>query len=124
MVVNPENCQNKRIEVPSEVRGFLRHILGMSALDIIIYAELCNSGCATVEALADVIGKDRSTIYKSLKNLVEKGFVRREVRILRKGGYKYIFVPVPPKKLEKIIQNRMNACFKQIMNFIEVSSII
>ena len=123
MAVNIENCQNKRDEVPPEIKGFLRCILGMSALDLMIYTELCNFGCATVEHLADVIGKDRSTIYKSLKNLVEKGFVKREVRILRKGGYKYIFTPTPPKELERIIQKRIDSCFKQVMNFIEISSI-
>ncbi len=76
MVVNPENCQKKRIEAPSEVSGFLRHILGMIALDILIYAELCNSGAVTVESLAVVIRKDRSTLYYILTNLFVNDFFR------------------------------------------------
>ena len=116
-------ASDKEAEIPSEIKGFLKYILGMSVLDLVIYTKLCNSGCATVETLAEAMGKDRSTIYKSLRKLVEKKFVKREVRILRKGGYKYLFVPTPPEELEKIIQERLYTCFRQVMDFIDVSSV-
>ncbi|RLI82711.1 hypothetical protein DRP07_04745 [Archaeoglobales archaeon] len=124
MAITVQECDVKSIEVPSDVKGFLKHILGMNALDLQIYYELCSLGCTTVEDLAELIGKDKSTIYKSLKNLVDKGFARREVRILRKGGYKYIFTPTPPKELRDIIIERMDSCFQQVMAFIELLSII
>lgn len=124
MAITLQKCDVKSIEVPSDVKGFLRHILGMSALDLQIYYELCNRGSSTVEDLSELIGKDKSTIYKSLKHLVDNGFVRREVRILRKGGYKYIFTPAPPQELRSIIMERMNSCFRQIMAFIELSSML
>ncbi|RLI77928.1 hypothetical protein DRP05_08755 [Archaeoglobales archaeon] len=122
-MANMQECEGKSFEIPADVKGFLKYILGMSALDLMIYSELCNLGCSTVETLSELIGKDKSTIYKSLKNLVDKGFVRREVRILRKGGYKYIFIPAPPNELKGTIQEKMNSCFKQVMSFIEVSGI-
>ena len=113
----------KDIKMPSDVKGFLRHVVGINALDLQIYFELCCSGCSTVEDLSELTGKDKSTIYKSLKHLVDNGFVKREVRILRKGGYKYIFTPVPPQELRDIILERIDNCFKQAMELIELSRI-
>lgn len=122
MAIDAKNeCNGVKVEVPTEIRKFLKYILGITALDLSVYYELCNLGCSTVESLSEIIGKDKSTIYKSLKNLVEKGFVKREVRILRKGGYKYIFIPTPPDELRDIVMEKMDTCFKQVMDFIEVS---
>jgi len=62
-------------------------------------------------------------IYKSLKNLVDKGFVRREVRILRRGVISTFLSLLLPKELKGIILERIDNCFRQVMNFIEVSDI-
>lgn len=64
--------------------------LGLSKTDVVIYNEL-RLRPLTVESLPNILGKDRSTIYKSLKKLMDMGLVKRDVRILRSGGYKYIF---------------------------------
>lgn len=71
-----------------------------------VYAVLLKNNPASVEELAEILQKDRSTVYKSLQNLLEKGLVEREYRILRGGGYKYLYKPIPFEKFkEEILKN-------------------
>ncbi len=90
----------------SQLKCTLKCALDISCFDMDVYAVLLKNNPASVEELVEILQKDRSTVYKSLQNLLEKGLVEREYRILRGGGYKYLYKPIPFEKFkEEILKN-------------------
>ena len=69
---------------------------------------------ADVDEIANVVKKDRTTVYRVLKGLNERGLVVRECRILRGGGYKYIYRPVPIEDLKAVVIKRMEIMLKEL----------
>ncbi len=94
------------------VRCVLKCALDISCLDMNIYLFLLKNPGNDVEYLAETLQKDESTVYKSLRNLMDKGLVRREYRILKGGGYKYLYYPVEFEEFKRIARKSLEEWFK------------
>lgn len=77
------------------LRCILKCALDLNCSDFEIYLALLNKNPATIEEISEQSGKDKSTVYKSLQRLLEKGLIERDYRILRSGGYRYLYKPIP-----------------------------
>lgn len=77
------------------IRCTLKCALDLSCLDLEIYVTLLKKNPATIEEISELVGKDKSTVYKSLQKLLERGLIERDYRILRSGGYRYLYKPIP-----------------------------
>lgn len=77
------------------LRCTLKCALDISCLDLEIYVALLKKNPASIEEISAEVGKDKSTVYKSLQKLLEKGLIERDYRILRSGGYRYLYKPIP-----------------------------
>ncbi len=97
----------------------LKCALDMSCFEMDVYVELLKRSPISVDDLAEVLGKDKSTVYKALQNLLEKGFVKREYRILRGGGYKYLYKPVPFEEFRKEMMKSIDSWVKELVNFLD-----
>ena len=69
--------------------------LDVSCFEIEIYSFLLKNNPTTAGEIAKTMGKDKSSVYRALQNLVDKGLVIQEYRILRHGGYVHVYKPVP-----------------------------
>lgn len=78
----------------------LESTLNLSHQESEVYFALQNHPYTGVNELARLTGKNVSGLNRVLKSLMSKGLVKREYRILKHGGYKYFYYPVP---LEEII---------------------
>lgn len=75
---------------------------------LIIRQLLVKQNCSS-ESLQKKLGKDLTTIQKALKNLVEKGLVKRKQLNLENGGYKYFYSSIDKKEIkDKIAFNLKN----------------
>jgi len=77
------------------IRCTLKCAFDLSCLDLEIYVTLLKKNPATIEEISELVGKDKSTVYKSLQKLLERGLIERDYRILRSGGYRYLYKPIP-----------------------------
>jgi len=77
------------------IRCTLKCALDLSCLDLEIYVTLLKKNPATIEEISELVAKDKSTVYKSLQKLLERGLIERDYRILRSGGYRYLYKPIP-----------------------------
>lgn len=73
----------------------------MSCVDLEVYVALLKKNPSTIEEISELIRKDKSTVYKSLQKLLEKGLAERDYRILRSGGYRYLYKPVPFREFKE-----------------------
>ena len=77
-----------------QCEGLLECIHGLKTLDREISALLTqNDGPLTVDEIAGMVDRERSTAYRSVQRLVASGFVRREQVNYEQGGYYHVFQP-------------------------------
>ena len=79
-----------------------------------MYLALLDKSFADVDEIAKTVRKDKTTVYRALQSLTEKGLVAKEYRILRSGGYKYIYKPIPIDDLKDIVMNRVELLLKEL----------
>ncbi|AIG98140.1 putative transcriptional regulator [Archaeoglobus fulgidus DSM 8774] len=92
----------------------LKCIFKLTTSEIEVYFALHKNPGVGVDELAEMLGKDRSGVYRSLQTLLEKGLVSREYRILKQGGYKYLYVPLPLEELKKRLKLALEKWFAKL----------
>lgn len=96
----------------------LKCAFDITCFDMEVYIALLKKSPITVEDLAELLGKDKSTVYKSLQKLLEKGLVERDYRILRSGGYKYLYKPIPFEEFKLKMMKAIEGWAKSLTEFI------
>jgi len=102
------------------LRCILKCALDLSCLEMHVYLALIKYPGSDVEFLAEKLGRDSNTIYKALRNLMEKGLVKREYRILRSGGYKYIYKPIEFDEFKKIALEKLERWIREVNKVLEL----
>lgn len=109
-----ELMSRKQVEASDVMHCFL----GLRNLEIDVYFYLLK-GAATVKEVAEALGKNRSSVQRSIQNLVQRGFASRRSRTLRKGGYVYVYEAVSLVTMKKLIKESLDSFYKQIVNFLD-----
>ncbi|MFP4545835.1 MAG: helix-turn-helix domain-containing protein [Methanomassiliicoccales archaeon] len=73
----------------------------LNQFEISVYRHLLDLGPSRADELAVDMGKDRSTIYRSLQKLMSCGVCHRETRSLEKGGYYHVYIPIGKDKMRE-----------------------
>jgi len=97
----------------------LRCSFGLSNSEFVILKALLSKGERSVEELAELLGKDRTTMQRAIKPLVEKGLVRRRQYNLDSGGYQYYYLPQDKDAIKAKIQKHFAHFSELVHNEIE-----
>jgi predicted transcriptional regulator len=82
-------------------------LFDFSELECKVYQILLVSGNKEAREIAEKLNKDRSTVNRALKRLLEEGFVIRRRRILRSGGHAYEYTARDPGELRTHVHGRL-----------------
>lgn len=94
-------------------------VLGLKELDISTYKTLLEHGSMTAEKLGELLGRERSTAYRSLQNLISAGLVYRETRSISIGGYYYEYVAIEPVVVKEMIRKTVDQWYHKMNALIE-----
>lgn len=94
-VSNAENCTD-----------LLRCMYNLADMDMEALRLMLSEGPFKAEVLAERLGRDRSTVYRSLQKLVSCQVVTKETRSLDRGGYYHVYAAVP----KDLLRERMERC--------------
>jgi predicted transcriptional regulator len=84
-------------------------LYNLAELDMEILRRLMTQGPARAEDLADELGRDRSTVYRSLQKLVTCQSVAKETRSLERGGHFHLYTAVP----KDVLRMRLEDCIEE-----------
>ncbi len=84
--------------------GVLKMMFNLNDSDIEVYRTTMHYGESRVDELADKMGKDRTTIYRSLERLINHGLCQRRIVLLQNGGRYYLYKAKEPKTVKKIME--------------------
>lgn len=93
-------------------------IFNINSQDMEIYKYLLY-GEKRVEEIAEKFGKDRSTIQRSLKRLLDCMMIRRKRNIIGKGGYYYTYVAIPPGEVKGWIKQCLDEKYSEMHDAIK-----
>lgn len=103
-----------------ECEGLLECFYGLKELDLVVFDELAEAEAAlTVDEVAERVDRERSTAYRSVRRLVDTGFVEREQINYDQGGYYHVYQPTDPEKISGEMQRMLNDWYAKMGQLIQ-----
>lgn len=68
----------------------------------------------TVDDIADEIGRERSTAYRSVQRLMQAGFIQKEQVNYEQGGYYHVYLPRNADEIAQEMQRMLNDWYAQM----------
>jgi predicted transcriptional regulator len=94
-------------------------IFGLNSLDLETYKTLLLHGPITTEGLGKIVKREKSTVYRSLQNLIACGIAYRKKRSIEGGGYYYEYISVESGKVKKVLKKNIDDWYYQMNELIE-----
>ena len=104
----------KRVKFPNTCEDVVKCLLGVSSTDLFILKTFKNKDI-TADEIINKVEKDKSTICRSLKRIIECGMAEKTKVSIEGGGYYYKYHIHDTKELKEIISN----CAEDLKNNIE-----
>lgn len=96
-----EEIKTTAVFEPPEVEEVAKQVFGAPAMELEICDVLMAQGEASVSTLTEQFAYDRSTIYRHLDHLVERGMVTKRSEQLTEGGRVHVYSCVPPDEMRR-----------------------
>ena len=80
----------------------------LAEFEVEVYYRLSQSGPLRADELAAKMGKDRSTVYRSLQKLMTCGMVYRETKSIMRGGYFHVYKAIGKDLLRERLERCVN----------------
>ncbi|QPV64182.1 helix-turn-helix domain-containing protein [Halosimplex litoreum] len=98
-----------------ECVDLLECVHGMNGRDTAVFRALTDAdGGLTVDAVADRVGCERSTAYRSISRLAEAGFVASEQVNYDHGGYYHVYRPRSSREVADDMRRLLNDWYAQV----------
>lgn len=97
----------------------LQCVLSLNALEVTSYKTLVKRGPMKADELGAMLGKDRSTAYRSLNRLITCGICTKETHTLEKGGHYHVYIALPPIEVKAKLRKCTEQWYKNTCNAIE-----
>ncbi len=94
-------------------------ISGSSDLDKEVYFTLLEHGQMDVDKIADAVGRERSTAYRSVQRLKAHGFIKQEQVGQSGGGYRHVYTATHPKEVADHMQQALNELYAELGQLIQ-----
>ena len=118
-VYEAEVKNSEKSEEDSVFYRILECTLNLSFQESQIYLALQNRPYTGLNELAEFTNKNVSGLNRILKSLMQKGLVMRECRILKHGGYKYFYYPVPLEEIIPSIREMIRGWIMELDSMVE-----
>lgn len=115
----PESM-SAQLQQDMECEGLLECFHGLKQLDKEVFQSLVNADEAlTVDEIADVVDRERSTAYRAVQRLMQAGFIQKEQVNYEQGGYYHVYRPTDPSQITNNMQRLLNDWYAKMGQLIQ-----
>ena len=98
-------------------------IFDFNTLDIEVYKKLKEKGESKTQDLADILKKERSTVYRSLQKLTKCGLCIKKTNKINTGGHYHTYKSINPNLVKSKIESCINDWYILMMNNLKLFEI-
>jgi predicted transcriptional regulator len=98
----------------------IKCVFNLNRLDINVYKTLLKNGAARADELADMLQKERSTIYRSLQKLSDCGICKKITKTLKQGGYYHIYEPQSSREIKKQAEECLDSWYASMKQTLQL----
>ena len=110
----------EQLQQDMECEGLLECIHGLKQLDKECFRVLVESESPlTIDEIADRIGRERSTAYRSIQRLLQTGFIQKDQVNYDQGGYYHVYTPTEPSQIADEMQRKLNEWYAKMGQLIQ-----
>lgn len=110
----------EQLQQDMECEGLLECFHGLKQLDKEVFHVLIQSGePMTVDEIAEIIDRERSTAYRTIQRLLQAGFIQKEQINYDQGGYYHVYTTTDPAKIAKNMQRLLNDWYAKMGQLIQ-----
>jgi predicted transcriptional regulator len=116
MIHSVSNCQD-----------LVQCAFSLNEFEVEVFNRLNEGGAKRADDLADLMGKDRSTVYRALQKLMTCGMCFRETKSMERGGYFHMYRAISrdelKEKLERCVEDWYQRMQQVLAKFAEQAEI-
>jgi len=87
--------------------------------DLEVLLALARNGTATLDQIAKVLQKDRTSVHRCLSKLVSINLVSKQSKSLKSGGYYHTYAMMDPALIKKHATERVNEITESLQALID-----
>ncbi|ELY44060.1 helix-turn-helix domain-containing protein [Natronorubrum sulfidifaciens] len=115
------NSMATQLQEEMVCEGLLECLHGHTQLDTTCYRVLVESDePLTIDEVAELVDRERSTVYRSIQRLLQSGFVQKEQVNYEQGGYYHVYFSTPPAQIARDMQRTVNDWYAKMDRLIGV----
>jgi predicted transcriptional regulator len=77
----------------------------LNEFEVMVYNKLVLSGPMRADDLADLMDRDRSTVYRALQKMMTCGMTFRETKSIERGGYYHVYRAIDREELKHKLEH-------------------
>ncbi|MFB6113669.1 MAG: helix-turn-helix domain-containing protein [Halodesulfurarchaeum sp.] len=106
---------DRHLERDLECDTLLECLYELNDLDRECYSVLSSSGDPmTIDDLSDAVDRERSTVYRSVNRLLERGLLEKEQVNFEDGGYYHVYDTADVQSVASEMERRLNDWYAHI----------
>ncbi len=100
---------SEQLQRDMECEGLLECFHGLKQLDKQCFQVLVQADePLTVDEIAEIVDRERSTAYRSIQRLLKAGFIQKEQVNYEQGGYYHVYSPTDAERIADSMQRMLN----------------
>ena len=96
----------KSISSISSCKDIVQCAFSLNDFEVDVFRSAFRYGPKRADELADLMGVERSKVYRALQKLLSCGMCIRETRSLEKGGYYHVYSAID----REVLRSKMERC--------------
>lgn len=91
----------------------------LNEFEVMVYNKLVETGPTRADDLADLMGKDRSTVYRALQKMLSCGMCYRETKSIDRGGYYHVYRAISREELKIKLRSCVDNWYQRMQDVLE-----
>ena len=100
-------------------KDVLQYVFDLNFLDLEVYKKLKEVKESRADDLAKKLGKERSTVYRSLQKLASCDLCTKTTKTINTGGYYHIYTYNNAKKVRKEIESCIDEWYNHMKQILQ-----
>ncbi len=105
--------------VGASCRDLLSCLYNLKPIDLCVFLEVAKYPDATLDQIAELIQRDRSSTHRVLAKLISADLVSKQTRTIKGGGYYHVYSASNPAQIKEHARQRVKEITESLERLID-----